>query len=86
MVKSRTQIWWLSPFTLVTFHPLVAVTFHPFLVAVTFHPLVAVTFHPFPHVKWQSQAVKLLPPGDKKLLKLYLARQAMYEFRHPHRD
>ena len=37
-------------------------------------------------VKWQSQAVKLLPPGDKKLLRLYLARQAMYEFRHPYRD
>src|SRR5271157_1708182 len=37
-------------------------------------------------VKWQAQAVKLLPPGDKKLLRLYLARQAMYEFRHPYRD
>ncbi len=37
-------------------------------------------------VKWQSQAVKLLPRGDKKLLGLYLARQAMYEFRHPYRD
>ena len=33
--------------------------------------------------RWQSQAVKLLPPGDKKLFRLYLARQAMYEFRHP---
>jgi len=40
----------------------------------------------FPRVKWQSQAVKLLPAGDKKLLTLYLARQAMYEFRHPYRD
>ena len=36
-------------------------------------------------VKWQSQAVKLLPPADKKLLRLYLARQAMYEFRYPYR-
>ena len=36
-------------------------------------------------VKWQSQAVKLLPPGDKKLLRLYLARQAIYEFRQPYR-
>ena len=31
----------------------------------------------FPRVKWQAQAIKLLPPGDKKLLRLYLARQAM---------
>ena len=27
--------------------------------------------HIFPRVKWQSQAVKLLPPGDKKLFRLY---------------
>ncbi len=37
-------------------------------------------------VKWQSLAVKLLPRGDKKLLRLYLARQAMYEYKRPYRD
>ena len=37
-------------------------------------------------VKWQSRTVQLLPAGDKKLLRLYLTRQAMYEFRHPYRD
>jgi len=36
--------------------------------------------------KWQTKAVKLLPRSDKKLLRLYLARQAMYEFKHPYRD
>lgn len=37
-------------------------------------------------VKWESQAVKLLPRTDKKLLRLYLARKTMFEFKHPYRD
>ncbi len=37
-------------------------------------------------VKWQSRAVALLPKGNKALLRVYLARRAMYEFRRPYRD
>ena len=37
-------------------------------------------------VKWESRAVKLLPPRDKAQLRLYIARQSMYEFKHPYRD
>ena len=37
-------------------------------------------------VKWQTLALKLLPRTEKKLLRLYLARKAMYEFKHPYRD
>jgi tetratricopeptide (TPR) repeat protein len=37
-------------------------------------------------VKWQSQAVKLLKPGDKSQRRLFLTRRAMYEFKKPYRD
>ena len=37
-------------------------------------------------VKWQSQALKLLKPGDKAQRRLFLARLAMYEFKKPYRD
>jgi hypothetical protein len=37
-------------------------------------------------VKWQSQAVKLLKPGDKAQQRLFLARRTMYEFKKPYRD
>ena len=37
-------------------------------------------------VKWEAQAIKLLPRTDKKLLRPYLARKAMFEFKHPYRD
>ena len=36
-------------------------------------------------VKWQSQAVKLLPAGDETRA-LYRRRLYMYEFKRPHRD
>ncbi len=34
-------------------------------------------------VRWQSQAVKLLKPGDKALHRQFLTRRAMYEFKKP---
>ncbi len=37
-------------------------------------------------VKWESKAVRLLKSGDKALHRLYVARRAMYEFKHPYRD
>jgi tetratricopeptide (TPR) repeat protein len=37
-------------------------------------------------VKWQAEAIKLVPRNDKKALRPYIARRALYERKRPYRD